>query len=168
MLDRFQVMRISTLLEMCEFYVYVKWAGHVACMGTFGWKIQKEEISEVLGTDRRIILRWILKQFGGRSLDWINLVQGPVTGFCEHGNETTGPIKSREVFEFATRSAPYTSPASISAVNVPHLWQMCSHLLCCTRFGGCRYICDCSFTQTYRHTAMATTPIRSAADPSIL
>jgi hypothetical protein len=30
------------------------------------------------------------------SVDWINLVQGPVVGSCEHGNEPSGPIKDRE------------------------------------------------------------------------
>jgi hypothetical protein len=66
----------------------MKWAGHVACMGTFGWKIRKGETSEVLGTDRRIILRWILKKYGVKGLDCIHLAQGPVTGTCEHGNKT--------------------------------------------------------------------------------
>jgi hypothetical protein len=47
-----------------------------------------------------------------------------MTGSCEHGNETSGLIKRRKVFKSATRSAPYTSPASISAANVSHLWQI--------------------------------------------
>jgi hypothetical protein len=38
-------------------------------MGTFGWKIQTGETSEVLGTDRKVILRWILKKYGVRGLD---------------------------------------------------------------------------------------------------
>jgi hypothetical protein len=54
---------------------------------------------EDLGVDGRITLRWTL---GSRDrlgeLDSAGSGDGPVTGFCEHGNEPSGSIKKAGFF----------------------------------------------------------------------
>jgi hypothetical protein len=43
----------------------------------------------------RIILKWILKRFGGCGLD----SSGSEWGSCGHGNEPSGSIKGREFLD---------------------------------------------------------------------
>jgi hypothetical protein len=52
--------------------------------------------SEGLNVDGRKLLEWILNMLGGCGLYSSGSGMGPVTGFCEHGNEHEDSKKRRE------------------------------------------------------------------------
>jgi hypothetical protein len=79
----------------------MRWAGHVACMGegrgVYRVLFGRPEGKGPLGRPRH---RWEgniklnLREIGINGLNWILLAQdGPVAGFCEHGDEPSGSIK---------------------------------------------------------------------------
>jgi hypothetical protein len=49
--------------------------------------------------DERIILKCILEKFSRRKWNGFGSAYGSVTGSCEHGNEPSGSIEDRRVFE---------------------------------------------------------------------
>jgi hypothetical protein len=53
--------------------------------------------SEDIDVDGRIILECTLGKWGEMWIGFIWLKCGPVTGFCEHGNNTFGFHKRREI-----------------------------------------------------------------------
>jgi hypothetical protein len=74
----------------------LRWAGYIACMGGrevptgFRWEnLRIRDHLEDLGIDGRIILKLILKTWGGGK-------HGPV---CECGNEHSGSTKCKEFLE---------------------------------------------------------------------
>jgi hypothetical protein len=85
----------------------VRWAGHVARMmegrGVYRVLVGRPERKRALGKHRR---RWEdnikldLREIGidGDELDSAGSGQGPVTGFCEHGNEPSSYIKKAGYF----------------------------------------------------------------------
>jgi hypothetical protein len=44
-------------------------------------------------------IRMDLREIGCEDVDWMLLVQGPVAGPCEQGNEYSGSIKSGKFFD---------------------------------------------------------------------
>jgi hypothetical protein len=52
---------------------------------------------EDLGIDRRLLLRWMLKEYGGKL--WIGFLCHIVVIFCEYDDEPSGSIK----FSFSGR-----------------------------------------------------------------
>jgi hypothetical protein len=45
------------------------------CIQYFGWKPRRQDHSEDLGVDGRIILEWILREIGWEGVDWLYLAQ---------------------------------------------------------------------------------------------
>jgi len=77
-----------------------RWVGRVARtrnvrnINFWPEKMKGRDISEDQGTDRRIILEWMLGKWVGRcGLDTSDLGQGPVAGSGEHETEPSGSIK---------------------------------------------------------------------------
>jgi len=60
-----------------------------------------ELVTEDLGIDWRIVLKWILRgsRVGSCWLDSSGSGWGPVVGFCEHGNEHTVYVRGGEFIE---------------------------------------------------------------------
>ena len=69
----------------------------------FWWgNLRKRDHLEDPGIDKRIILRWILRNWDGgvgNELDCSGLGQGKMAGTCECSNEPLGPIKCREFLD---------------------------------------------------------------------
>jgi hypothetical protein len=62
--------------------------------------LKERDHLEALGVDVRIILKWNLKECGGRlwtGLIWLRI--GPVAGSCVNANELSGSIKDGEFVE---------------------------------------------------------------------
>ena len=85
----------------------MRWAGHVASMGTGEvhtgfWlgNLREREHFEDLGVDGRIKLKCIFRKWDGRhGLDLSGSGLGQVVGSCECGNEPSGSIKCGEFFD---------------------------------------------------------------------
>jgi hypothetical protein len=83
----------------------MRWAGHLECMGegrgVYRVLVGRPEGKRPLGRPRR---RWEdnikmdLRKIGIDRVNWIRLAQDRVQGFCEHGNEPSGPIRRRNIF----------------------------------------------------------------------
>jgi hypothetical protein len=64
------------------------------CIQIMFGNLKGREHSEVLVVDRKVILEWTFgKMLGAFGLESSGSGQGPVTGCCEHGNESSGSIK---------------------------------------------------------------------------
>jgi hypothetical protein len=84
---------------------WMRWAGRVARMGegrgVYRVLVERPEGKRQLGRPRR---RWDenikmdLRETGMDGVNWIRLAQGPVAGFCEHGNELSGSMKKGGLF----------------------------------------------------------------------
>jgi hypothetical protein len=62
--------------------------------------LNKRGHMEELGVDGKMILEWILGNRAGRcGLYSSGSGQGPKAGSCEHGNESSGSIRSREFLD---------------------------------------------------------------------
>jgi hypothetical protein len=63
--------------------------------------VERPEGKRPLGIPKR---RWVdnikldLREIVIDGANWIQLAQGPVAGFCEHGDKPSGSIKKAELF----------------------------------------------------------------------
>jgi hypothetical protein len=86
----------------------MRWAGQVARMGegrgVYRVLVGRPEGKRPLGIPRR---RWEdnikldLRETGIDGANWIRLAQNRIwlAGFCEHGNEPSGSIRRRDIFD---------------------------------------------------------------------
>jgi hypothetical protein len=78
----------------------MRWAGHVARMregrGAYRILVGEPKDKKPLGRPRRRRednIKMDLRKTGIDGVNWIQLAQGPVAGFCEHGNEPSSSIR---------------------------------------------------------------------------
>jgi hypothetical protein len=100
----------------------MRWAGLVARMGEDYILVWKPERKRPLR--RQDVGGWILDRMGWYGLDWSGLGEGPVEGFCQHGNEPSGSIKCWKVLEWLHNwrlltkgSAPWVSELMLKVRN---------------------------------------------------
>jgi hypothetical protein len=67
----------------------------------WGRNAREREHLEVPGTDGKMILKWLFREWdGGQGLDCSGSGLGQVAGYCKNGNEHSGSIKYREFVNY--------------------------------------------------------------------